>query len=155
MKSEKRNREDLTRLLIRKYRIIRQSCDEVLLERMRLEEEYYESFEWFERMMQGKEPDTIIEELHKTSARTEAIICRIDRALETYGASARKEDIQRWREYDALYSVYFSNSKARIRDIARKYGVKKSTIYDDIKAAQTRMESILFEGQGMAPDNFF
>lgn len=157
MKSEKRDRSQLTRILVRKYRIIRQSCDEVILERMHREESYCESFEWFEQMMQGRDPDRIFEELHKTSERTEAIICRIERAMEIYGQMARKEDLQSWREYDALYSVYFSgfsNSKVRIREISRKYGVKKSTIYDDIKTAQTRLESVLF-GDQSSPSNIF
>jgi hypothetical protein len=145
VKVGEKSREDLMRVFLKKYRTIRQACDEEILERVRLGEEYYESFEWFCRLMQNKDPDTVIDEMEKTSCITECILCRIDKAVEDYAEIAKQEGLQSWRQYDAIYSVYFSNQKTKIREISRKFGVKKSTIYEDIKTAKTRLTSILFE----------
>ena len=137
-------RKRMFKLLCRNYLRIRISCDEELLDRLQRENDYYESFEWFERMMEGKDPDSVIESLRKTSDRTERLICSIDHALDEYGAIARREDMESFRQYDILFSRYFSAGGPKIRELARKYGVKKTKIYKDLKAAEIRMESILF-----------
>ena len=142
---EKDNRAKLLRKLFRNYRTIRQTCDEQILERRQESEEYYESFEWFERLMEGKDPDKLIEELQKASGNTERLICQIDRAIVRYGSDARKEGIASWREYDALYSRYFSDSFSTPAEISKKFGVRKSVIYKDLKHAETRLTTILFE----------
>ncbi|MDD2960012.1 MAG: sporulation transcriptional regulator SpoIIID [Lachnospiraceae bacterium] len=155
MRIEERCREDLMKVLCKRYREIRQSCDEELLERVRMQEEYYESFEWFCELMQNKDPDTVIETMVSVSCATECILCRIDKAVEDYAEIAKKEGMQSFRQYDAIYSVYFSNSKSKIRDIAKKYRVRKSTIYDDIKEARNSLTTILFDvSEDIPSDNF-
>ena len=143
---ERDNKIRRLRALFRKYRAIRQSCDEQILERYRQGEEYYESFEWFVRLMEGKDPDKLIEDLRQTSDRTEQIICRIDKAVEDYGEMARREGLLSWRQYDVLYSMYFSGSFSGAKEISKKFGVKKSVIYDDLHEAETRLVTLLFEG---------
>ncbi len=131
-------------MFLKKYRIIRQSCDESVLERIKWEEDYYESFEWFCKLMQGKDPDAIIEQMDKVNFEVEYILARIDKAIDEYGKMARENGFPMWRQYDALYSVYFSSNKTKIKEISRKYGVKKSTIYDDIKEAKKCLFTLLF-----------
>lgn len=143
---EKNNKIRLLRVLFRKYRVIRQTCDEQILERYRQEEEYYESFEWFARLMEGKDPDRLIEDLQQTTDRTERIIAHIERTVEEYGSEARQEDLKSWRGYDALYSKYFSTTFSTPKEISKKFGVKKSVIYKDLRHAETRLITMLFEG---------
>jgi len=144
MKAGEKSKEELLSVFLKKYRIIRQSCDESVLERIKWEEDYYESFDWFCRLMEGKDPDAVIEHMDKVNLEVEYILARIDRAIDEYGEIARGEGFPTWRQYDALYSVYFSSQKTRIKEIARKYGVNKSTIYDDIKCAKSRLFTLLF-----------
>ena len=143
---EKNNRARLLRVLFKKYRVIRQTCDEQILERYRRGEDYYESFDWFARLMEGKDPDRFIEDLQQTSDRTEQIIAHIEKSVERYGADARKEDLKSWREYDVLYSKYFSTSFSTMKEISKKFGVKKSVVYKDLRHAETRLITLLFEG---------
>lgn len=143
-KWEDAGKEELLLVLIRHYREIRQSCSEEILERMKEGREYYESFEWFERLMCGRDPDAWTEILQDTSDRTEEIICVIDDAVSGLGRQVRKSgDLKEWRAYDALYSRYFSRSEMTVKDISRKYGVKKSVIYDDLRLAETQILAIL------------
>lgn len=145
MKAGKKSREELLTVFLKKYRTIRQSCDESVLERIKWEEDYYESFDWFCRLMEGKDPDAIIEQMDKANIEVEYILARIDRAIDEYGRIAREEGFATWRQYDALYSVYFSSQKIEIKEISRKYGVKKSTIYEDIKTAKIQLFHLLFD----------
>lgn len=145
MKAGKKSREELLTVFLKKYRTIMQSCDEAVLERIKWEEDYYESFDWFCRLMEGKDPDAIIEQMDKANIEVECILARIDRAIDEYGRIAREEGFPTWRQYDALYSVYFSSQKIKIKEIARKYGVKKSTIYEDIKNAKIQLFHLLFD----------
>ncbi len=142
-------KERLLKKLIRKYRLIRSTCNEQILERVREAEDYYESFEWYERLMQEKDPDKVIENMQETSDRTERMICTLEHAVELFGEMARKEDLASFRQYDALYTRYFSSTFSNVKEIAKKYGVSKSTIYDDLQEAETRLIIILF-----GPDAF-
>ena len=137
-------KERLVRKLIRKYRFIRTTCDEQIMERIREAEDYYESFEWYERLMQEKDPDKFIDDMMDTSDRTERMMCTLEHAVEQYGEMARKEDLNSFRQYDALYTRYFSSHFSNVKEIAKKYGVRKSTIYDDLQEAETRLFIILF-----------
>ena len=145
MSEKEKSRDALLRVLFRKYRKIRELCDEHILQRYQNAKDYYESFEWFENLMEGKDPDKLIEELQHTSETTERIICHIDRTVEKYGEIARQEGITSWREYDALYSRYFSSHFSSPKEISRKFGVKKSTVYGDMKHAETRLVTMLFD----------
>lgn len=144
MKQRVRTREDMANLLCKKYREIRQACDETILERMEREQSNRETFEWFFDLMQGKDPDAWIEEVHKTSMRTENILLNIDLALAEYADEAIEGGLSVWRDYDALYSVYFSNSKIKISDLAKKNRVKKSTMYAAVNRGKNRLTTILF-----------
>lgn len=139
-----RSKEDMANLLCKKYRELKRACDETILERMEREKSSRESFDWFFALMQGKDPDAWIEEVRRTSMRTEDILWNIDMALGEYADEAMNGTLADWRAYDALYCVYFSNSKIKISDLARKNKVKKSTMYADVKMAKNRLTTILF-----------
>lgn len=141
---KKRSQKDLRNVFFKKYREIKAACDDAILERTMQAEEYYESFDWFVRFMSDKDPDDFIREMEKTTGMTEAILCRIDQALQEYAEQCKSESVQSWRQYDAVYSVYFSSQRTKISELSRKFGVKKSTVYEDVKVAKTRINSILF-----------
>lgn len=152
MERKKRSQNDLKNVFFKKYREIKAACDEAILERTMQAEEYYESFDWFVRFMSDKDPDDFIREMEKTSGMTEAILCRIDQALGEYADLAKNESMQSWRQYDAVYSVYFSSQRVKISELSRKFGVKKSTVYDDIKIAKNRLNSMLFGDESEASE---
>lgn len=138
-----KSKKNTLRYLIRNYSKIRQACDQVILERLQAEKRNQYSFEWFARLMQGKDPDAKAEQLRHTSRYTEELILALDSAMLIYRNTALQEDLKGWRQFDAMYSRYFSESSSSVNELAFKYGVSKSVIYDDINAAETRLELLI------------
>lgn len=67
----------------------------------------------------------------------------LDTAMLEYRNLAIKEGLRSWRQYDAFYSKYFSTFSSSVWEIAFKYGVSKSVIYEDLNEAETRLESMV------------
>lgn len=143
-----RSKKELLRYLIRNYTWIRDECDQVILERMRAEQAHTYSLEWFAQLMEGRDPDAWSEQMRKSSHHTEELIMALDNAMLDYRNVAITEGMRSWRQYDALYSKYFSTFSSSVWEIAWKYGVSKSAIYDDLKEAENRLESMVLGETG-------
>lgn len=138
-----RSKSELLRYLIRNYNWIHDQCDQTILDRMEAEKEHAYSLEWFADLMEGRDPDAWAERMRETSHRTEELIAALDAAMLTYRNLAIHESHRSWRQYDALYSKYFSTFSGSVWEIALKYGVSKTVIYEDLNEAETRLESMI------------
>lgn len=149
-----RSKRGSLRYLIRNYSRIQEKCNQTILDRMLAEKARTYSLEWFADLMQGRDPDAWAERLRESSHRTEELIMALDFAMLTYRNLAMSEGLRSWRKYDALYSKYFSSSPVSVNEIAWKYGVSKSAIYDDLKEAENRLESMIL-GEEPTEDTIF
>ena len=95
-----KSKKNTLRYLIRNYSKIRQACDQVILERLQAEKRNQYSFEWFARLMQGKDLDAKAEQLRHTSRYTEELILALDSAMLIYRNIALQEDLKGWRQFD-------------------------------------------------------
>ncbi len=146
------SKRELLRYLIRNYNWIHDQCDKTILDRMEEERSNVFSLKWFTDLMEGRDPDAWAERLRETSHRTEELIMALDFAMLTYRNLAKEEGHRSWRQYDALYSKYFSTFSGSVWEIAWKYGVSKSVIYEDLNEAENRLESMILgdEADGSA-----
>ena len=132
-----------TRKLLKNYRLIRSACDLQQVQRAAEAEAYSESLLWFNRLMRGKDPDRITEEIQRTSDRTALILAVIDHAIDGYRAEAAGS-LQLWRRFDALYSVYLSESPGSVLDLCSKWQCGKTTMYHDLQQAEGSIAFFLF-----------
>lgn len=139
------NRLRLLKVIIKRYRDIRRLCDEEIMERCRQSERYYESFEWFARLMQGRDPDTATDVLAHTSHVTAGIMLQIEQAVREYGMQAGAEGKEVRRRYDILYARYFAPEKMSVGQAAIKYGVSRDTVFRDTKKAIKDLSGMLLD----------
>lgn len=144
-KAEKkeRSKRELLRYLIRNYNMIRDRCDMTILARLKEERQNEFSLKWFADLMEGRDPDFWAERLKETSIHTEELIMALDFAMFAYRNLAREEGFRSWRQYDVLYSRYFSTFSGSVWELGLKYGVSKSVIYEDLEIAEYRLESMV------------
>lgn len=159
-KSERKShsKRELLRYLIRNYNRIHDRCDKEILDRLEAEKAHSYSLEWFADLMEGRDPDAWADKMRESSHRTEELIMALDFALLAYRNVARTEGHRSWRQYDALYSRYFSTFSGAVWEIGWKYGVSKSVIYEDLQIAESRLESLLLgenDGENEDGDNYF
>lgn len=148
------SRRELLRYLIRNYNRIHEDCDRTILDRLEAESERSYSLEWFADLMEGRDPDAWADQMRESSHRTEELIMALDFAMLAYRNLAIHEGHRSWRQYDALYSRYFSTFSGSVWEIAWKYGVSKTVIYEDLKEAETRLESMILGAEEAADDIF-
>ena len=139
-KDEKHKR---TRKLLKNYRLIRSACELQQGQRAAEAEAYSESLLWFNRLMLGKDPDRIIQEVKNTSDRTASLLAVIDHAIDECRAGAAGS-LSSWRQFDALYSVYFQESPGSIPDLCGKWQCGKTTLYRDLQQAEDSIALFLF-----------
>ena len=53
------------------------------------------------------------------------------------------------RQYKVIKSMYITKEQASVAELARKHGVSKVTIYDDIKTAEERLSALFFGINGL------
>lgn len=152
---KERSRSELLRYLIRNYNRIHDQCDQTILSRMEEERQNTFSLKWFADLMEGRDPDMWAEQLKETSRHTEELIMALDFAMFAYRNLAREEGFRSWRQYDALYSKYFSTFYGSVWEIALKYGVSKPVIYEDLRIAENRLESMILGENGQEKEDDF
>lgn len=133
-----------TKILLKRYRKIKESIDKTLLERCRREKVYYESFEWFDAMMRNKDPDMIMGNAIESSYRTAVLLCRLEYAIERYKKLSVMADKYAVARCDALCAVYIADEKMNIKEIGESQNLKKSQIYRYIGVAIEELAALLF-----------
>lgn len=136
-----------TRLLLRNYRMLKESCSKAVYQKEHSEKT---TEEVIEELMSMKGSDGVIVNSIKESAeRTGIIISHIDRMLDVYRICCGKYGEKEKRQYKVIKSMYITKEKLSAAELAKKFNVSKVTIYDDIKMAEERLSALFFGINGL------
>ena len=136
-----------TRLLLRNYRALKESCTKAVYEREHAEKT---TAEVIEDLMSMKASDgVIVNSIKESSERTSIIISHVDRMLDVYRMYCGKFGEKEKRQYKVIKAMYITREHAAVAELARKHGVSKVTIYDDIKTAEERLSALFFGINGL------
>lgn len=136
-----------TRMLLRNYRMLKESCSKAVYSKTREEKS---TIEVMEEIMSMKGGDGVIVNSIKESAeRTSIIIDHIDKMLDVYRVFCSKCGEKEKRQYKVVKAMYMTKDAASVPELSKKFGVSKVTIYDDIKAAEERLSALFFGINGL------
>lgn len=136
-----------TRLLLRNYRMLKESCTKAVYQKEHSEKS---TAEVIEDLMSMKASDGVIVNSIKESAeRTGIIISHVDRMLDVYRMYCGKYSEKEKRQYKVIKSMYITKERSSAAELAKKFGVSKVTIYDDIKTAEERLSALFFGINGL------
>lgn len=136
-----------TRLLLRNYRMLKESCAKAVYQKEHSEKS---TAEVIEDLMSMKASDGVIVNSIKESAeRTGIIISHVDRMLDVYRIYCGKYSEKEKRQYKVIKSMYITKDRSSAAELAKKFGVSKVTIYDDIKTAEERLSALFFGINGL------
>ena len=69
--------------------------------------------------------------------------------LDVYRMYCGKFGEKEKRQYKVIKAMYITKEHASVAELARKHGVSKVTIYDDIKTAEERLSALFFGINGL------
>ena len=146
-KSEKDRRLHNTRLLLKNYRMLKESCSKSVYEKEHAKETTAEIMEY---IMSTKASDGVIVNSIKASAeRTSIIISHVDRMLDVYRIYCSKYGEKEKRQYKVIKAMYITKEHITVSELADRYHVSKVTIYDDLKIAEERLSALFFGIYGL------
>ena len=117
-----------TRLLLRNYRMLKESCSKAVYSKTREEKS---AAEVMEDLMSMKGSDGVIVNSIKESAeRTSIIIAHVDKMLDVYRVFCSKCGEKEKRQYKVVKAMYMTKEAASVPELSKRFGVSKVTIYD-------------------------
>ena len=131
-----------TRLLLRNYRMLKESCSKAVYQKEHSEKT---TEEVIEELMSMKASDGVIVNSIKESAeRTGIIISHVDRMFDVYRMYCGKYGEKERRQYKVIKFMYITKERLSVAELAKKFNVSKVTIYDDIKIAEEKISALFF-----------
>lgn len=131
-----------TRLLLRNYRMLKESCSKAVYQKEHSEKT---TEEVIEELMSMKASDGVIVNSIKESAeRTGIIISHVDRMFDVYRMYCGKYGEKERRQYKVIKFMYITKERLSVAELAKKFNVSKVTIYDDIKIAEEQLSALFF-----------
>lgn len=143
-KSKKDRRLHNTKLLLRNYRTLKESCAHSVYQKTTETVE-----EVLGEIMTIKEDKVIVDSIRRSASKTAIMIEHIDKMLDIYRIYCSKYSEREKRQYKVIKMLYISKQKSTVTEIAKKFNVSKVTIYDDIKIAEERLTSLFFGVDGL------
>ena len=136
-----------TRLLLRNYRMLKESCSKAVYQKEHSEKT---TEEVIEELMSMKASDGVIVNSIKESAeRTGIIISHVDRMFDVYRMYCGKYGEKARRQYKVIKFMYITKERLSVAELAKKFNVSKVTIYDDIKIAEEQLSALFFGINGL------
>lgn len=136
-----------TRLLLRNYRMLKESCSKAVYQKEHSEKT---TEEVIEELMSMKASDGVIVNSIKESAeRTGIIISHVDRMFDVYRMYCGKYGEKERRQYKVIKFMYITKERLSVAELAKKFNVSKVTIYDDIKIAEEQLSALFFGINGL------
>ena len=136
-----------TRLLLRNYRMLKESCSKAVYQKEHSEKT---TEEVIEELMSMKASDGVIVNSIKESAeRTGIIISHVDRMFDVYRMYCGKYGEKERRQYKVIKFMYITKERLSVAEMAKKFNVSKVTIYDDIKIAEEQLSALFFGINGL------
>ena len=137
-----------TKLLLRNYCVIKDHAANAVFEADAAEEDPIRIME--DLMMPGKSSNLFVESIKRSATRTATIVRHIDAMLRLYQIYCHQygseEDARRWR---IINSLYISDERKSVLELAEQEGVVERTIYKDIDAACERISALMFGIDGI------
>ena len=136
-----------TRLLLRNYRMLKESCSKAVYQKEHSEKT---TEEVIEELMSMKASDGVIVNSIKESAeRTGIIISHVDRMFDVYRMYCGKYGEKERRQYKVIKFMYITKERLSVAELAKKFSVSRVTIYDDIKIAEEQLSALFFGINGL------
>lgn len=136
-----------TRLLLRNYRMLKESCSKAVYQKEHSEKT---TEEVIEELMSMKASDGVIVNSIKESAeRTGIIISHVDRMFDVYRMYCGKYGEKERRQYKVIKFMYITKERLSVAELTKKFNVSKVTIYDDIKIAEEQLSALFFGINGL------
>ena len=136
-----------TRLLLRNYRILRESCSKAIYQKEHSEKSTEEVIE--DLMSMRASDGVIVNSIKESAERTGIIISHVDRMLDVFRMYCGKCGEKEKRQYKVIKSMYITKEGSSAAELAKKFSVSKVTIYDDIKTAEERLSALFFGINGL------
>lgn len=136
-----------TRLLLRNYRMLRESCSKAIYQKEHSEKSTEEVIE--DLMSMRASDGVIVNSIKESAERTGIIISHVDRMLDVFRMYCGKCGEKETRQYKVIKSMYITKEGSSAAELAKKFGVSKVTIYDDIKTAEERLSALFFGINGL------
>lgn len=136
-----------TRLLLRNYRMLRESCSKAIYQKEHSEKSTEEVIE--DLMSMRASDGVIVNSIKESAERTGIIISHVDRMLDVFRMYCGKCGEKEKRQYKVIKSMYITKEGSSAAELAKKFGVSKVTIYDDIKTAEERLSALFFGINGL------
>lgn len=140
-KEQKDRKLHNTELLLRNYRMLKESCGNAVFEKINSQES---TEDVIEDIMAMHDDRVIVHSIKKSAERTAIIISHIDKMLDIYRVYCGKYTEREKRQYKVIKAMYISKTKSNVAEISKKFGVSKVTIYDDLKIATERLSALFF-----------
>ena len=131
-----------TRLLLRNYRMLRESCSKAIYQKEHSEKSTEEVIE--DLMSMRASDGVIVNSIKESAERTGIIISHVDRMLDVFRMYCGKCGEKEKRQYKVIKSMYITKEGSSAAELAKKFGVSKVTIYDDIKTAEGKTFCFVF-----------
>lgn len=133
-----------TKLLLRNYRTLKESCANSVYEKTT-----ENVSDMIEEIMTMKDEKVIIDSIKRSAHRTSLMIEHIDKMLDVFRIYCSKCGDKEKRQYKVMRAMYITKQKVNVADLSKKFGVSKVTIYDDIKVAEERLSTLFFGIDGL------
>lgn len=146
LKEQKDRRLHNTKLLLRNYRVLKESCMKAVYKKPPKQS----TEEVINDLMSMKASDGVIVNSIKESAeRTSIIISHVDRMIDIYRVYCSKYGEKEKRQYKIIKALYLTKERSSVEDLAKRFKVSKVTVYEDIKIAEERLSALFFGVQGL------
>lgn len=137
-----------TRLLLKKYRLLKQHTTGAIYKAHQAKERAIDILDGLDDYEMSD--SLYIESIRKSQERTLIILAHIDQMLELYKAycynSGTQEDARR---YAVIMATYIEEPKKSALEIAEKLGIERRTVYKDINIAMGPITALIFGIDGM------
>lgn len=133
-----------TKLLLRNYRTLKESCENSVYEKSA-----ENVGDMIEEIMSMKDEKVIIDSIKRSASRTALMIEHIDKMLDVFRIYCSKYGEKEKRQYKVIRAMYIAKQNATVADLSKKFCVSKVTIYDDIKMAEERLSTLFFGIDGL------
>ncbi len=130
------------RLLLKNYRMLKESCQNAIYNREMC-------YDILSETMEMSDDRAIVESIRRTSERTAVILAHIDKMLDVYRIYSQKNGDREKRQYNVIFDYYIAKKAITIKGLTQKYKVSRVTIYDDLKAGEGKLSALLFGVDGI------
>ena len=136
-----------TRLLLRNYRMLKESCSKAVYQKEHSEKTTEEVIEELTSMKASD--GVIVNSIKESAERTGIIISHVDRMFDVYRMYCGKYGEKERRQYKVIKFMYITKERLSVAELAKKFNVSKVTIYDDIKIAEEQLSALFFGINGL------